>query len=236
MYCLITARSHSERLPGKHFLELGVEGRPMIKHVELRCTHFGFAPVVCVPAAEVSDFDLYLSCPVYGGDPDNIEARLIECAHGLDIKQFHHLDGDDPWFDERSIIASLHALMTSGAARIRPSHNSQSGSGRVGTSYSLMSNAKGEGVLLEEGRVHPWPQRLTVDYLEDYYLCLAVYHMVGGYMTPRSSIDDLFVRNPDLHRMNSFLTERWKDRQLREGQHERPSSGIRAAVQREDRD
>lgn len=207
----------------------------MIQHLELRCRHFGMVPVVCVPANEVSEFGEYLNCTVYGGDPDNVEARLIECAHGLDIKQFHHLDGDDPWFDEHSVVASMRALMTSGTSRVRPSYESQAGSGRMGTSYSLVSNAKGEAVLLEEGRTFPWPQRLTVDYLEDYHLCLAIDRMVGGYMAPRGAVDDLFVRNPDLHKVNWFRTAEWKERQLREGTNERPSGGIRETVRGEDR-
>jgi spore coat polysaccharide biosynthesis protein SpsF (cytidylyltransferase family) len=200
-------------LPGKHFLDIG-SGMMVMQHVERRCRHFGMQPVFCVPAPEISEFDQWLGCTVYGGDPDNLEARLIECAIGLELKQFHHLDGDDPFFDETGIVSSMRALQQSNAARITPSYESQSGSGRMGTSYNLMQNAQGEGILVEEGRTAPWPQRLTLDYIEDYHLLLVVNRIVGGYMAPRWAVDDAFVRNPDLHKINWFRTAEWKDRQL----------------------
>ena len=58
-----------------------------------------------------------------------------------------------------------------------------------------------------------WPQRLTLDYPEDYHLLCAVNRMVGGYMAPWHAIEDLFRRNPDLHRINYFRNAEWKAKQ-----------------------
>lgn len=226
---LITARMGSTRLPKKHLLPLG--NTSVIDYVVKRCQHFGFEPYLCVPHDEVDAFSVVTSClDVFGGDPQNVEARLIECARHHDITVFHHLDGDDPFFDEYAVIDSFNSA-AAGLSRVFPSYQSQSGSGRVGTSYNLHTSAKQTRNLLDRMNTYPWPQRLTLDYAEDYHLILAVDRMSGGYMAPRQAVDELFVKNPSLHLINWFRTAEWKDRQ----NHERHRSGIRAAFCQTDR-
>lgn len=214
---LITARLGSTRLPNKHLLPLG--SGVVISHVIERCEHFGFMPYLCVPDINCRLFaDALPTVKVLGGDPENVEARLIECADTLNIKHFHQIDGDDPFFDEQAVIESFMGGMQ--FSRVYPSSLSETGSGRVGTTYNLAPRVM-ETRKLSDTPGHPWPQRLTLDYEEDYHLITAVNRIVGGYMAPRAVVDDLFRNNPDLHLINWFRTAEWKMRQqheLRSGQ------------------
>jgi len=203
----ITARLSSSRLPRKHLLDLG--GRTVIEHVVLRCEHFGLEPFVCIPYEE--KWPVLPHIKLYGGNPDDAEARVIEIAKSKSIKIFHHLDGDDPFFDDQEIKLSFNHI--SKFRKSLPSSLSMAGCASVGTTHNL----KGRGEIQAwNSNYHSWPQRLTLDYPEDYHLLLAVNRMVGGYMAPRSVVDDLFIRNPDLHKINWFRNEEWKARQINE--------------------
>ena len=203
---LITARLASTRLPRKHLMKLG--GITVIEHVIRRCEHFGFTPIVCVPESE--DWPI----KVYKGNPVDLELRVTECAIMMDIKKFHQLDGDDPFFDEREIRLSM--FQDDSYFKVLPTSTSSSGAASVGTSYNL--SGKDTVLSAVNKELHPWPQRLTLDYAEDLELLNAVDRMLGGcsWMAPRSVIDDLFVRNPDLHKINWFRNIEWKERQLKE--------------------
>lgn len=213
-HVFITARLNSTRLPRKHMLKLGT--LTVIDHVIKRCEHFGFEPYLCVPSDE--------SWPdwpnLFKGDPDNVEARIMECAHTHDIGVFHHLDGDDPFFSREAVIESISDLYRGKFSKIMPSVYSQSGSGLVGVSYNLKCPADSVEAILPDPDHPPWPLRLTLDYPEDYTLLCAVNQMVGGYMAPRWAVDDLFRANPDLHRINWHRNAEWKERQLDESRHQ----------------
>lgn len=227
--CFILARLGSERLPKKHFLQLG--NVTVIDHVVRRCQHFGFKPFLCVPEGEYDEFNAAsIALDIFAGDAANVETRLIECAHHYNIKVFHALDGDDPFFDPFAVLESYQSATTHRLWRVTPSYHSQSGSGRMGTTYNLQSPTGGDRNLLDSSK-YPWPQRITVDYWEDYHLVCAVNRAVGGYMADRTEIDQLFVNNPQLHLVNWHRTEEWKERQL----HERRSASVRAEVLLENR-
>lgn len=220
--CFILARLGSERLPKKHFLTLGSTN--VIDFVVRRCVHFGFKPFLCVPEGEYDEFNAATSAlDIFEGSADNIEQRVIECAHHYKIQVFHVLDGDDPFFDPFAVIESFTAAQTQRLWRVTPSYHSQSGSGRMGTTYNLQSPTGGDRNILDSSE-YPWPQRLTIDYWEDYYLCAAVERAAGGYMADRKVIDELFVKNPQLHLVNWHRTAEWKERQQHERRVERLSS------------
>lgn len=209
----ITARTNSVRFPRKHFLALGAD--TVIEHTVRRCEHFQLKPYLCVPEKDVTEFSAVTTClDVFGGDAENVEQRLIECAHHFKIKHFHALDGDDPFFSPEMVAESFR--WGSGMSRVYPCIESESGEGLVGTTYNLDGNKQKGAPLAIERTQRVWPQRLTLDYPEDYHLICAVNRMVGGYMAPRWAVDELFIRNPDLHKINWFRTEEWKDRQRRE--------------------
>ena len=210
--CFILARRKSERLAFKHFLMLG--DMPMIEFVVKRCEFFGFKPFICVPKGDYDTFNERTSClDIFEGDPDNVEARVIECAHHYRIKIFHALDADDPFFDPFAVLDSFNASQTNRLWRITPSYHSRAGSGRMGTTYNLTSPSGGDRNLLDALGTYPWPQRLTVDYPEDLCLVRMVAETLGGYMAPRTAVDELFVKNPDLHKINWFRNAEWKAHQ-----------------------
>ena len=125
-----------------------------------------------------------------------MEARLIECAHHHGISVFHHLDGDDPFFSRDLVVESMQCFLRGAFSRITPCIASLAGSGLVGTSYNLNPPNNARVEPLPDPPDFVWPQRLTLDYQEDYELIKAVDRMVGGYMAPRQAVDDLFRSNP----------------------------------------
>jgi hypothetical protein len=84
----------------------------------------------------------------------------------------------------------------------------------MGTSFNLDAPA-GPVLELRDAGELPWPQRLTLDYPEDYALIRMIAAEIG-YMAPRAAVDDLFLLNPDLHKINWFRNADWKARQLTE--------------------
>jgi spore coat polysaccharide biosynthesis protein SpsF (cytidylyltransferase family) len=207
---LIAARCESERLPRKHFLDLN--GMPVIEHVVRRAGHFGLQPIVIVPHLEAHEFNAYSSAEVEEGDADHVETRALEVAHRRDLRLFHLLDGDDAFFDPIAVLESVHHAAGARSGRVTPSWHSLSGGGRMGTSFNLDAPA-GPVLELRDAGELPWPQRLTLDYPEDYALIRMVAAELG-YMAPRAAVDDLFLLNPDLHKINWFRNRVWKQRQL----------------------
>ena len=208
---VIAARLGSSRLPNKLMLDLG--GIPVIEHVVKRCEHFGFKPHICCNFEEdVRAFEEVSSCLDVFGTTASVETALLECASHYDLRVFHQIDADDPFFDRDMVMESLQCFRRAPFSRVRPSVYSQAGTGLVGTSYHLDAKEKREEILPDPARM-VWPLRLTLDYPEDYHLLLAVNRMVGGYMAPRCAVDALFVNNPDLHKINYFRNSEWKARQ-----------------------
>lgn len=213
--CLITARLGSSRLPKKHLMKLG--NISVIEHIVRRCEHFGFTPYLCVPEGEIDAFTAETTClDIFEGDPESVEVRLTQASMHWKLPQFHHLDGDDPFFSCEAVLDSFQWLFRGKFSHVLPSISSQTGTGLVGTSYNINAPAGSSKYVLQDSEGSPWPQRLTLDYWEDYYLISSVNRMVGGYMAPRWAVDELFIRNPDLHKINWFRNEEWKDRQRRE--------------------
>lgn len=209
MLVLILARAASQRLPGKHFLDLGDTN--VIDFVARRVEHFGFKAVIAVPRGEAAKFIRFTSCKVMEGDPDNVELRGLEVTRELGVNLYHLLDGDDPLFDPLAVLESLNLARQFRLSQVRPSSHSRGGSGRMGTTYNLDAPA-GEVRNLMDALELPWPQRLTLDYAEDYALIRMAADAIGGYMAPRSAVDRLFVDNPDLHKINWFRNAQWKQR------------------------
>ena len=210
---MIAARLGSSRLPNKMLLDLG--GMPVIEHMVKRCSHFGFRPIICCNFREDAEkFSAETSCLDVFGTTSDVETALIECAMHYGLSVFHQIDGDDPFFCRDMVVASVQCFRQGKFSRILPSIYSQSGSGLVGTSYNLPAPEDSVVEVLPDPANAIWPQRLTLDYEEDYHLLSAVNRMVGGYMAPRWAVDQLFERNPDLHKINWFRNEEWKRKQL----------------------
>ena len=212
---LITARLGSSRLPRKLLLDLG--RMPVIEHVVRRCEHFGFDPIICCNNAD--DVDVFreaTSCLEVFGETASVETALMACAVNYNIKVFHQIDADDPFFCRDMVLESIQCLRLGKISRVLPSIHSQGGSGLVGTSYNLSAPNDAHNEILPDPAHPVWPQRLTLDYEEDYHLICAVNRMAGGYMAPRWAVDQLFDKNPDLHRINWHRNAQWKEKQRRD--------------------
>ena len=55
--------------------------------------------------------------------------------------------------------------------------------------------------------------RLTLDYEEDYWLLASIARILGNNAS-RESVDQLFLENPDLAKVNFFRNDEWKHAQL----------------------
>ena len=55
--------------------------------------------------------------------------------------------------------------------------------------------------------------RLTLDYQEDYWLLASIVRILGNNAS-RDDVNQLFVNNPDLFKVNFFRNEDWKKAQL----------------------
>jgi spore coat polysaccharide biosynthesis protein SpsF (cytidylyltransferase family) len=51
--------------------------------------------------------------------------------------------------------------------------------------------------------------RLTLDYEEDYWMLESVRRMLGN-LTSRDKVDQLFLSNPDMYKINWFRNEEWQ--------------------------
>lgn len=212
----ITARVHSERLPDKHCFKLP-GGLTVIDFIFLRAVHFGFKPLLCVPEDDYDHYNKYTRImDIFEGDPGNVETRLIEAAHYSKTEVFHHIDGDDPFFSRELVVDSMQCFRMGKFNRVLPCVASASGAGLVGTSYNLAAPPDSTAAVLPDPPAYVYPQRLTLDYLEDFNLLEALCRMGCDFMTPRWAVDDVFRRNPDLYKINWFRTAEWKHRQLDE--------------------
>ena len=204
----ITVRASSTRLAKKCFLDFG-EGMTVLDHVVKRCQHFGLEPTICAPIDDMEQFHK-IDCAMYFGSMDP-QQRWFDCAKHFDIKAFHALDADDPFFDPYEVMRSFAYLQDNHLHCVLPSKTSAGGAALMGTSWA---DRQGETMILPEGR--PAPQiRMTLDYPEDYWFLRTLVRLGYDYKTPRVDIE----RGIDLHSLtsiNKFRTDDWKRNKARE--------------------
>lgn len=235
---LVTVRTSSTRLPAKCLLPFG--NGNVLEHVIRRARAFGIEPIVCT-SIDHSDNVIEKIASAEGarcfrGSLSNKLKRWSDCAAYFCLETFHTVDADDPFFDGDEIKRSMSLLSESKLDVVYPAESSSSGGASVG--YSLTTNivtrasanlsddADTEmmwyclekipdlrGAVLPENPLTPVKVRLTLDYQEDYWLLESVRRIVGN-LAPRQDINQLFVRNPDLYKVNWFRSEEWKAGQL----------------------
>lgn len=233
----ITVRTGSSRLPGKCLLPFG-EGN-VLEHVIRRARFFGFEPLVCTTLLEedgiIEKIGDKEGCLVYRGSVNDKLQRWLGACEKFNIESFHTIDCDDPFFDGGLGKRSFQ-LLQKGYDIVYPSSDVYVG----GVGYSITSDIirrtcaikksddtemmwyyidKVPGVRKTELSV---PEartaaiRLTLDYEEDYWMLLTVLRILGAQAT-RREVEDLFIRNPDLHEINWFRNEEWKRKQEEKG-------------------
>jgi len=196
----ITARLGSMRLPRKHLLKLGE--LTVIEHIYKRCQYFGYYPIVCTPIELWPD----LKIERFEGDVDPIP-RLEKAAEHYKINKFHHLDGDDPYFDPLEIDRSFN-LLNDKCGLVKPTESSSLYAlGMMGTSYG---RGKGTKVLPERRKERNL--RLTLDYQEDYWLLASLVRAGASYKASREKVEEIALY--PLGCINWFRNEDWKEHQV----------------------
>lgn len=234
----VTVRTSSTRLPAKCLLPFG-DGN-VLEHIIRRARAFGIEPIVCTSVDSSDDVIQTIASKegvsYFRGALANKLKRWSDCAAHFGLEAFHTVDADDPFFDGDEMRSSMDLLSKSGVDMVCPSKVSSAGGGSVGYSLTadivrcaaagLSDEADTEmmwyylekilglrSIVLPDNALTPPKLRLTLDYEEDYWLLESVRRMVGG-LAPRREIDQLFIANPDLYRVNWFRNEEWKSAQL----------------------
>ena len=234
----ITVRTSSTRLPNKCLLPLGDE--TVISHVAKRAIAYGIEPIICTSTDKSDDIleeiskELGVKC--FRGSLVNKLKRWLDCAEYFNVNSFHTIDADDPFFDGSEMIESLNLLKSGNFDVVCPTKSSSAGAASVG--YSLTREIIRKALKnLEDGtdtemmwfylekldgvRMAILPDschqisgiRLTLDYEEDYWLLASIARILGNNVS-RACVDQLFVDNPDLAKVNFFRNEEWKEAQL----------------------
>tara|TARA_B110000211_G_C14010239_1_gene522770 strand:- start:76 stop:822 length:747 start_codon:yes stop_codon:yes gene_type:complete len=234
----ITVRTSSTRLPGKCLLPFGEE--TVIGHVVKRAINYGIEPIICTSTDSSDDVleeianELSVRC--FRGSMNNKLKRWFDCAEEFNIESFHTIDADDPFFDGSEMIESLNVLASGRYDVVCPTESSSAGGASVGYSLTrevikkaltnLEDNTDTEmmwfyleklhGVkmtILPESRRQISGVRLTLDYQEDYWLLTSIARILGN-SASRDAVNQLFLNNPDLAKVNFFRNDEWKDAQL----------------------
>lgn len=235
---LITVRTSSSRLPQKCLLSFGES--TVLNHIIRRAVAFGIDPVVCTSTDPTDDVIERIAAEegvkCFRGSLQNKLKRWADCAAYFGIQSFHTVDADDPFFDGDEIKRSMRLLEEGSYDMVCPTESSSAGGASVGysltaeivkrTSDAIPVDSDTEMMwfymektpnlkmkVLPEDQPLPFKIRLTLDYEEDYWLLESVRRIAGNLAT-RQEINQLFLANPDLYKINWFRNEAWKVGQL----------------------
>ena len=239
MIGFITVRTSSTRLPKKCLLPFGES--TVLNHIIRRAVSYSIEPIVCTSTSKEDDIIEEIAnkegVKCYRGSLDNKLQRWLDCAMHFNIDTFHTIDADDPFFDGDEMISSMKMLQEEGVDMITPTESSSAGGASVG--YSLTTDIVKRACkdldkdtdtemmwyyiekvpdlktkILPETRKNITKMRLTLDYEEDYWLLDSVCRILGN-LTSRDKVDQLFLSNPDMHKINWFRNEEWQSAQVR---------------------
>lgn len=234
-YGFITVRVASSRLKRKCLLPFG-KGN-VLEHVIRRAKYYGFTPVVCTTDLKeddvIEDIAKKEGVLCFRGSSQDKLKRWLDACETFGIEAFHTIDADDPFFDGDSDLKSYEMLVDSGYDVIYPPKHTYVGS--IG--FSIRTDLIREACAIKQSNdtemmwyylekvpginktefpvddVRAENIRLTLDYEEDYWMLRTVLQILGP-NADRFQIEDLFLRNPDLYKMNWFRNEQWAQGQL----------------------
>lgn len=239
MHALLTVRVGSTRLPGKCFLPFGESH--VLDFVVDRCLQAGITPIVCTSNQQEDDalfnYAIKKKIKVFRGSLQNKLHRWSACAVHFNLDQFHALDVDDPFFSPKLVRKSIHELISESLDFVAPTTTSSMGAAAVGysmtTSFALelaeawdsresiemvdeiIKNKLGaRGKILLADYAELSKVRLTLDYEEDYHLLAFLAREFGPFVN-REEIEEYFVKNPDLFKINWFRNQDWSANQKR---------------------
>ena len=107
---LITVRSASTRLPKKCLLSFG-KNLNVLEHIINRSKFFKINPIICTSIDKsddiIEDIAIKKNVKVFRGSLKNKLKRWADCCDKFNIKNFHTIDVDDPFFDGDQMKESL---------------------------------------------------------------------------------------------------------------------------------
>jgi spore coat polysaccharide biosynthesis protein SpsF len=239
IHTFLTVRVSSSRLPNKCFLPFGDDS--VLGHAINRTLYSGFIPIVCTSNDKtddkIEDYCKEKNIKVFRGSLNNKLQRWLDCAQHYQIEYFHTIDVDDPFFDPEHVLESMDLLASHNLDVVYPTSTSSKGAATVGYSIRVSYlkdvvqniNESAEIEMVDEifekfegtnscklisDLVDLNQVRLTLDYIEDYWLLSFLVRTLGRNCT-RQQLVTFFNRNPDLYKINWFRNEEWEINQNR---------------------
>ena len=224
----VTVRTSSSRLPKKCLLPFGNDN--IISHIIKRTQAYNIEPIVCTSIEQTDDIIEDIcnkkKIKVFRGSINNKIKRWCNCASHFNIDYFHTIDADDPFFDGNEMKRSMQLLKNENLDFVEPYDYSKAGAGVLGYSFKSKYLSSVNSRILENTNTEHLPKyiynndhykkktleqienieinmRLTLDYEEDFILLNFVRRLLGNLAT-REDINNLFIQNPDLHKINWF--------------------------------
>lgn len=244
-YGLITVRTGSTRLKKKCLLHFGKIN--IIEHIILRSSKSNIIPIVCTTQNKSDDVIIKiakkLKVKYFRGSKKNKIKRWYDCVKKFNIKFFHTIDADDPYFDQLAIKNSLKILKKLNYDIIFPSKISRQGAASEGYSFSfdaierlnklIKNNYKSSNNLDTEmierfinykkfkikrfiGMNYQLKKiRLTLDYIEDYNMLSLIRRNLGNYIS-RERINKFLKKNQRIVNINYFRNSDWEKKQKKQ--------------------
>jgi len=139
---LITVRTQSSRLKKKCLLK--INDYSIIEICIIKCLKANIIPIICTTKNKTDDILEKISkkfnIKCYRGSEKNKIKRWFDCAKKFNLKKFHTIDADDPFFDSKAIKNSLELLKFYDL--ILPSTISRNGGASEGYSFKMKSIEK----------------------------------------------------------------------------------------------
>jgi spore coat polysaccharide biosynthesis protein SpsF len=237
--CLLTVRTASSRLKNKCLLPFG--NYNFIEHSIKRCLNFNLKPIVCTTSLKkdnlICNIAKKYSVKFFRGSSNNKIKRWYDCANYFNLNNFHIIDVDDPFFDDKSIKKSLNFLKKYDL--VLPSKKSRAGGGSEGYSIKvevlekILSKLKNNNMNIEivdkffkkkninffilpnaKYETHS-DFRVTLDYQEDYFFLNIIRRKLGNFAS-RDKINNFLDKNKCLKKINFFRNAEWKKRQMQQ--------------------
>lgn len=241
IYGFITVRTSSSRLPAKCLLNFGNVN--VITHLIRRLKKFKITPIICTTKNKSDDIIETISrfekVSFFRGSEKNKIKRWYDCSKKFNIKYFHIVEADDPFFDPISIKRSL-GLCKRGYDIVHPSIVSREGGASEGWSFSrkairtvykyllkfrrkmdtfdtemidhFIQQKNLKKIVLKGAKYELKNARLTLDYEEDYKLLRKIVEKKGSFAS-RKEINNFLRKNKYLLKINYKKTLDWEKKQ-----------------------
>ena len=238
---IISVRTGSSRLENKCLLDLG--GISVLEHIIIRCQLNNIKPIVCTTEEKRDNIIVKISKKLkvsyFRGPKKNKILRWYYCCKNFNLKYFHTIDADDPFFDGKSIKRSMELLQNKKLDIILPSKVSREGGASEGYSLTFQSlkkiifgknkkltdpnydteilegfikNKKIKFLSLKGSAYEIKDARLTLDYYEDYKLLKKIVEICGNFSS-RLFVNNFLRKNKNILKINAKKSYDWKLKQ-----------------------